>query len=52
MLQVGVQPLTLGEHLIEPVLAQDRAQGGLRQLGGQRLKSSTWMIAFLGSMTR
>ncbi|MNC40922.1 hypothetical protein D3C75_896640 [compost metagenome] len=37
LLDVGVEPLALGQHVVQLVLAEHRAQGGLRQLAGRRL---------------
>ena len=34
-LDVGVELVALGEHLVEVVLAQHRAQRGLRELAGR-----------------
>ena len=53
LLDVGVQPVALGEHLVEIVLAQHRTQRGLRELARRfACKFSTWITARSASMTR
>ena len=52
LLDVDVELLALGQHLVEVVLAEHRAQRRLRELAGRLGKFATWMIACSGSTTR
>ena len=52
LLDVAVQLVALGQHLVELVLAEHRAKRGLCELARGRMKFSTWITALSGSTTR